>query len=48
VRAADNSALIHTLLRYAAVPTAQPLLVLLTANISLGLRLGPGAIPISR
>jgi hypothetical protein len=48
VRSVDNSTLIPTLLRDAAVPTAQPLLVLLTANVSLGLGLGPGAIAVSR
>jgi hypothetical protein len=48
VRSVDNSTLIPTLLRDAAVPTAQPLLVLLTANVSLGLGLGPGAIAVNR
>jgi hypothetical protein len=43
-----NAGLVSTLLQDAAVATQQPLLVLLAANVSLGLGLGPGAIDIRR
>lgn len=49
VRSVDNSSLINpTLLKYGSLPTPQPLLVLITSNVSLGWGLNPGAIPVHR
>eukprot|EP00878_Enallax_costatus_P035629 GHUV01039811.1.p1 GENE.GHUV01039811.1~~GHUV01039811.1.p1 ORF type:complete len:497 (+),score=86.24 GHUV01039811.1:1907-3397(+) len=44
----NNSTLMPALLREASKSTSQPLLVLITANVSLGIGLGPGAISICR
>lgn len=48
VRAVNNASLIPTLLNYGSLPTPEPLLVLITANVSLGFGLKPGAIPVHR
>lgn len=48
VRAVDNSTLVPTLRRDAAVATLQPLLVIITSNVSLGAGLYPGSISILR
>jgi hypothetical protein len=48
VRTVNNASLIPTLLLDAAVSTDQPLLVLITANVSLGQGLRAGAIDIRR
>ena len=48
VRAVNNATIIPTLLSYGSLPVPQPLLVLVTANVSLGFGLKAGAIPINR
>jgi hypothetical protein len=48
VRSVNNETLVPTLLRDAAVPTDQPLLVLIIANVTLGQGLHAGAIDIRR
>jgi hypothetical protein len=48
VRTVNNATLVPTLLRDAAVPTDQPLLVLIIANVTLGQGLRAGAIDIRR
>lgn len=48
VRSVNNATLIPTLLTEGSLPTPQPLLVLITANVSLGFGLKAGSIPINR
>jgi hypothetical protein len=48
VRAVNNATIIPTLLSYGSLPVPQPLLVLLTVNVSLGFGLKAGAISINR
>lgn len=48
VRAVTNATIIPTLLSYGSLPAPRPLLVLVTANVSLGFGLKAGSIPINR
>jgi hypothetical protein len=48
VQSVDNTTLIPTLVESGGIPTPQPLLVFITANVSLGFGLKAGSIPIHR